>query len=328
MRTVFGFLVGFFLIGWTSSEGIPTGDEARLQWLTQRRSGGGMVTLSTEEVTQLLFNPSRPFEAVVVMGTEGCDLCHQIKNVFDTVAKDMYKTQILAKPVFLFYVSLTQADAVIISGMGLRTVPEIIHFESGSSYPKKHRDGSPAKYPVRGEEALRASSVMIFLNERVKTNFKARKTGTVSAHAVFKSLVPVGTIVACIIAGLAVPLNWYKAPMFWFFCCLVIYAFGVSGLYFAVHHGSPLWTIEDDGLHLIAHGSRHQYVVEGFIAALLYIVTGGVLILIPDLPRRLTSPSLKMMSSVALLGALVVLSSSLYKMFWIKYPYMGTYSYN
>jgi len=308
----------------------PAGsDRDRIAWLKSKSpSGAQLVRLTGADLRALVEGAPRSYHLIVALGSPDCEPCTELTRSLAATAKEFPTlTKRPEAPVFFATSVLSQADRDFIAAYQLKFVPVLYHFAPNKKFPSDlHAKTDPAVANIQNAPGgVSQSVVKRFVNVRLGSNFKVRRTGAILFKPFLFQALPVALIAVIFFVGVAVRLRWYSRHMFWFGVMSLVYAFGTSGAYFVFLHDSPLLVFSENGPVYVASGARDMYAAEGILAATCYLSIAGALILAPSLPSAFEKKTHRSVASAALLVLLPFLGSRLYNMFLIKYPYHLAY---
>lgn len=275
----------------------PT-DSERISKLDEVRRGkrDGVLSLNIGHFRKYIESSPRSYSIVVLFIADStiCKPCGPMRHQLGKIAAEYYslpKRGQSSKPLYFASISIGMQDREFLADYGIEHVPILYHFGAGKSkkFPRKlDTRSSGDSYQVE-QEGIGANGMKRFVNDRTGSKLKAiRGDYSIQFAPVVRKMMPMIALAVMSFVFVAALMGWYKQPLFWFVCCLVVYMYSVGGGHYTWINNSPFARVNGDGIvHYIAEGSRNQYVAEGmFVAATCGALT-AIAISLNELPRVL-----------------------------------------
>lgn len=292
-------IVGALLLLWSVSALCGNlvsgaGDSSRLAELQalKRATPSSVLTFSIDSFEKFVESAPRSYTIIVMFTAEAsmCKPCGPMLQRIEKVAKEydsLSEKKKSPKPVFFANLKISPSDQQFLAKYAIQHVPIFYAFRAGTSrmFPKSLDENSPDNYPIQ-QMGIEPNQIKDFVNARTASRLSVVRGGyQIPFVQTVRAFMPLILLIVGLSGLLGVLTGAYKNPMMWFGLVMLVYIFSVGGGHYSWIHNQPLAVVDKNGvLHLIADGSRSQYVAEGFFVSATCVSISVMVILIQELP--------------------------------------------
>lgn len=311
-----------------SVSGGPT-DAERVSKLNEVRRGkrGGVLTFNIPHFRKYIEASPRSYSMIVLFVADPsiCKPCRPMRQQLEKIAGEYYggsQRSQASHPVYFASLSIGMEDRQFLGEYGIEHVPILYHFGPGKSqkFPATLQTRTSADSYQVEQSGIGANAMKMFINERTGSRLRAvRGDYTIPFAPVVRQLKPVIFLVVGLLAALSTFMGWYKQPMFWFVCCVIVYMYSIGGGHYTWINNSPFASVNGDGMtQYVADGSRNQYVAEGMFVSLTCGAITVIAISINELPKFVPNKGGQNLIGLSLAGVCFVCTTLLLGLYQLK----------
>jgi len=256
------------------------------QNLVQLSKKGYLIDISSSDFRRYIEKGPRSFHVILFLTSETqvfpCPSCKILKTEIEKVSK-WYKASIKNSEPNLFFVSveLERCREIFENYREkIRQLPQVIYLsptDSETKFAYKNED----IFPIQ-QDTIQAIKVAEFVQRKTQIRFDVEHPFDSSPYILGVLIV---IMVIYILYKLPVLLARFREPYFWFCAIMCVMAVVYAGMVYNFNNRTPFIHIDSRGIYWLMPGLRSQFVIEGFIMAVILLSGSIAFVFLSKIPE-------------------------------------------